>query len=92
MIPEWQILAICLGVPYDFIQKNNPNPLGGLEALMYWRNGRSGPSYPPTWEFLLKKVDDQFGSLVAKALTQYASIEPTWTVEVKDSPEQGERY
>ena len=90
MIPEWQILAICLGVPYDVIQSNTPASLGGLAALAYWRNGCSGNSYPSTWKFLLEKVDDQFGSVVAEAIVQKASIEPTWTVEVKDSLRQGE--
>ena len=89
MIPEWQTLAICLGVPYDVIENHTQAPLGGLVALVYWRDGRSDRSSPPTWEFLLQSVDDQFGSMVAEALQRKASTEPSWTVEMEDSLRQG---
>ena len=52
---------------------------GGLLALKYWRDGRSGEGYDTTWTFLLKKEFENDGSNVAddlkkKVLENY----PSW--------------
>ena len=78
--PVWQFLAIELGVPVDRVQAYRTNPFGGLLALQYWRDGRSGQSFPSTWRFLLKNVEDTFGKDVAKDLEEKAFKEPTWSI------------
>ena len=61
------------------MQAYESKPLGGLLALQYWRDGRSGQSFPSTWGFLLKNVEDTFGKKVAEDLEKKASKEPTWS-------------
>ena len=55
------------------------DPLGGLLALQYWRDGLSGKSYPSTWRFLLQQVEATFGTKVAKDLEKKAIKNPTWS-------------
>ena len=65
------------------MQAYDTKPLGGLLALQYWRDGRSGQSFPSTWRFLLKNVEDTFGKNVAEDLEKKASKEPTWSTGQK---------
>ena len=76
-------MAIGLGVPVNHVQAYRTDPLGGLLALQYWRDGRSGQSFPSTWRFLLKNVEDTFGKNVAEDLEKKASKEPTWSTGQK---------
>ena len=76
-------MAIGLGVPVSHVQAYESKPLGGLLALQYWRDGRSGQSFPSTWRFLLKNVEDTFGKNVAEDLEKKASKEPTWSTGQK---------
>ena len=59
---------MALGVPVEqakaYIVKTSDT--GGLDALCYWRNGRSGEEYPSTWKFLLDKIKETHGSNVAE--------------------------
>ena len=77
------MLAISLGVPIQHVQAYRTDPLGGLLALQYWRDGLSGQSFPSTWRFLLKNVEDTFGKNVAEDLEKKASKEPTWSAVQK---------
>ena len=61
------------------MQSYRTEPLGGLLALQYWRDGRSGQSFPPTWRFLLKEVEYTIGKNVAEDLAKKASKELTWS-------------
>ena len=55
------------------------DPLGGLLALQYWRDGRSGKSYPSTWRFLLQQVEATFGENVATDLEKKAINNSKWS-------------
>ena len=61
------------------MQAYRTDPLGGLLALQYWRDGLSGKSYPSTWRFLLQQVEATFGENVATDLEKKAIKDPTWS-------------
>ena len=82
--PVWHSLVINLGVPLGQVQALRSDSLGGLLALQYWRDGRSGVSYPSTWRFLLKEVEATLGREVAKDLLKRASTEPTWSQQKRN--------
>ena len=75
----WERLVVNLGVPIDMVQSYRTDPLGGLIALQYWRDGQCGKLFPTTWRFLLKQVETISGIRVAEDLRQKASTEPTWS-------------
>ena len=77
--PVWHFLAVSLGVPVIQVEAYRYDPLGGLLALQYWRDGRCEASYPSTWLFFLEKVRDTFGKKVAEDLEKKASKDPTWS-------------
>ena len=78
-VPVWYSLAISLGVPIKQVQAWEPKPLGGLLALGYWRDGKSGDLFPPTWGFLLKNLTACEGSTVADTLKKEAQSNPAWS-------------
>ena len=75
--PLWQNLAINLGVPINQVQAFQMQTRGGLKALSYWRNGKSGEAYPSTWDFLLKVVEETEGSKPAEDLLRLVNIMET---------------
>ena len=79
LIPLWQGLAVNLGVPAGHVQANKSESLGGLLSLQYWRDGRSGQSFPSNWKFLLENVEDTFGENIAKDLEKKAISNPRWS-------------
>ena len=78
-VPVWQSLAISLGVPMKQVEAWESKPLGGLLALGYWRDGKSGDLFPPTWGFLLKKLTECRGSTVADTLGKDVHSNPAWS-------------
>ena len=78
-ISSWEGLAVCLEVPVHVVQSYQSDPLGGLIALQYWRDGQCGKLFPTTWRFLLKQVETISGIRLAEDLRQKASTEPTWS-------------
>ena len=82
MVPVWYPLAISLGVPHEKVWAfgcGYDEPLCGLLALGYWRDGKSGILFPPTWGFLLKTLTECQGSTVADALEKEAQSNPAWS-------------
>ena len=86
--PLWHELAVSLGVPFLTVKANMQSPLGGMECLSYWRDGRCGEAYPHTWRFLLKTVKDSpsFGPLVAETIEKKAYSETSWSVPPAQLP------
>ena len=41
---------------------------GGVQALKYWKDGKSGENYPVTCNFLLKIVGEACGLNIAKEI------------------------
>ena len=66
--PVWDKIAISLGVPINHVEAFQMQHMGGVKALSYWKNGKSGKDYPSTWGFLLKVVEEKMGSKPAKDL------------------------
>ena len=77
--PDWYSLAIRLGVPIAQVQAWESKPLGGLLALGYWRDGKSGDLFPPTWGFLFKTLKESKGPNVADALEKEVRSNPAWS-------------
>ena len=59
IVPEWNGLVIKLGVPISKVHSLQSDPMGGVLALQYWRDGKSGENFPSTWKFLLDTVKKQ---------------------------------
>ena len=79
-VPVWHSLAISLGVPVDEVQSlRSDQSLGGILALQYWRDGKSGDLFPPTWGFLLKILKESKGPNVADALEKEVRSNPAWS-------------
>ena len=78
--PVWYFLAISLGVPFEQVLAWESEPLGGLLALWYWRDGKSGDLFPPTWGFLLQMLTVCQGSTVADVLDKEVQSNPAWSV------------
>ena len=79
-VPVWHSLAIRLGVPIEQVEAWDSNkPLGGLLALGYWRDGKSGDLFPPTWGFLLRILKESKGPNVADALEKEVRSNPAWS-------------
>ena len=54
---------------------------GGVEALAYWRNGRSGSDHPISWEHLLEKVSSGGeGEMAVDDLKREVLKWPSWSV------------
>ena len=57
-------LSVALGVPIDVVSRYRQERALGLDPLLtlrYWRDGRSGVSYPATWHFLLEAIQEEYG-------------------------------
>ena len=78
-VPVWYSLATSLGVSIKQVEAWESKPLGGLLALGYWRDGKSGDLFPPTWGFLLQTLAACHGSTVADALEKEAQHNPAWS-------------
>ena len=66
--PLWDNIAINLGVPINHVKAFKAQGMGGVSALSYWRNGKSGKDYPSTWGFLMKVIKQTEGSKPAEDL------------------------
>ena len=79
IVPEWTGLVIKLGVPISKVHALQSDPMGGLLALQYWRDGKSGELYPSTWKFLLNTVKKAKGHEVAqRILEEVRKSEASW--------------
>ena len=79
-VPVWHSLAISLGVPVNEVQSlRSDQSLGGILALRYWRDGKSGDLFPPTWGFLLKIMRESKGPNVADAMEKDIRSNPAWS-------------
>ena len=79
IVPEWNGLVIKLGVPISKVHALQSDLMGGLLALQYWRDGKSGELYPSTWKFLLDTVEEVKGPEVAqKILKKVEQNETSW--------------
>ena len=75
--PDWTSWIVDLGVPIDRAVAFQSTPMGGLLALQYWRDGKSGN--PSTWKFLLDTVEEAKGREVAqKILKKVKQSETLW--------------
>ena len=55
--PDWTSWILELGVPIEDVRVFRLDQvMGGIFALQYWRDGKSGELYPSTWKFLLDTV------------------------------------
>ena len=79
IVPEWNGLVIKLGVPISKVHALQSDPMGGLLALQYWSDGKSGEHFPSTWKFLLDTVEEAKGHEVAqKILKKLERNESSW--------------
>ena len=77
--PDWTNWIDALGVPITNIHALQSDPMGGLLALQYWRDGKSGELYPSTWKFLLDTVEEAKGREVAqRILEEVEQNEASW--------------
>ena len=90
MVSRWESLAISLGLPIAIVQQYESKLDGNLKALQYWRNGKSGSIFPPTWGFLLKQVEDTSGKKVARKIRCEAEMYPRFSQSGPGSISQGE--
>jgi hypothetical protein len=74
---KYEEVAVSLGIPRAHASLQS-GPLRGLDILVYWRNGKSGPNFPTTWKFLLQKVEEVCGSGVAKDIEKALLSNRTW--------------
>ena len=83
ILPLWEEYAISLGLTLDhvtyFHQEIPQQNHRGMLALNHWRNGHCGPSYPNTWRFLLKVINDTQGYNVADDLEKKLAANENWT-------------
>ena len=82
-VPVWQKLVIRLGVPIDQVEALQADSImGGFRALKLWQSGLyTSKGYPPTWELLLKTVEDFAGPLVSEEIAERAAVEETWSIQ-----------
>ena len=79
--PDWTSWIVDLGVPIDRVHAFHLNPIGSLLALQYWRDGKSGEHFPPTWKFLLDTMNEAKGCEVAQQLSRKVEQnEASWCV------------
>ena len=75
--PDWTNWIVALGIPINIAVAFQTDPMGGLLALQYWRDGKSGN--PSTWKFLLDTVEEAKGCEVAeKILKKVEQNETSW--------------
>ena len=82
MLPVWEEYTIPLGLSIDQVKYYESLPqqsMRGLQALQYWRDGRCGPSYPGTWNFLFQVIDAYVGPNVAVDLRKKVATKRAWT-------------
>ena len=82
---DWTNWIADLGVPLDkalaLQLKLDPIIPNGFLALQYWRDGKSGDNFPPTWKFLLDTVEKAKGPEVAQQiLVGVKQNERSWCV------------
>ena len=83
-VPIWPPLAICLGVPIDKVKSLQADPImGAFEALKLWQSEHItiARGCPPTWEFLLKAVNDYVSPRVSNEIAKRAAVEKTWSIQ-----------
>ena len=78
VLPVWFNYTLPLGIPADYVKLFMIQPMGGVEAMKYWRDGRSGKDYPSTWRFLLEVLGSQNPGDAAK-LKKKVEENPRWT-------------
>ena len=83
-VPDWPNLVIALGVPIakvNFLLRNSS--IGGHEALRLWQSKHKtiARGCPPTWEFLLKVINDYVSPLVSEEIAKRATLEKTWSIQ-----------
>ena len=78
--PDWTSWILELGVPIEEVRVfRSDREMGGIFALQYWRDGKSGELYPSTWKFLLDTVEKAKGPEVAqKILEAIRQNETSW--------------
>ena len=77
--PDWASWIVDLGVPIAEALAFQSNPMGGLLAFQYWRDGKSGENFPSTWKFLLDTVEEAKGREIAqKILKKVEQNEALW--------------
>jgi hypothetical protein len=74
---KYEEVAVLLGIPRTHASMQSGS-LKGLDTLVYWRNGKSGPNFPTTWKFLLQKVEEVCGEGVAKDIEKALLSNRTW--------------
>ena len=82
-VPVWQKLVVCLGVPLDQVQSLQVDTImGGFMALKLWQSGRyATKGFPPTWQILLKAVEDCNGPRISNKIAERAAVEETWSIQ-----------
>ena len=85
-VPVWSPLAISLGVPFDKVKslQAQPDPImGAFEALKLWQSEHPTITRgcPPTWEFLLKAVNDCASPRVSNEIAERVAVEETWSIQ-----------
>ena len=83
-VPVWQKLVIRLGVPIDQVETLQADSImGGFRAIAIWRDQHTSIARecPPTWEFLLKAVEDCAGSRVRNELATKVIVDAKWSIE-----------
>ena len=81
-LPVWEEYTIPLGLSIDRVKYYESLPqqsMRGLQALQYWRDGRCGPSYPGTWNFLFHVIDAYVGPNVGADLRKKVTTNKAWT-------------
>ena len=79
-IPQWYELAVSLGVPIAQVKADRTDSeMGGVTALLRWRDGGCKGGYPSTWGFLLDTVKELHGDGVAKQLRDKAERNKSWS-------------
>ena len=82
-VPVWQRLVVCLGVPIDQVEFLQADTImGGFRALRLWQSGRyATKGYPPTWQILLKAVEECSGPRISNKIAERAAVEETWSTQ-----------
>ena len=75
------MLAVSLGVLIAQVKADRTDSeMGGVTALLRWRDGGCKGGYPSTWGFLLETLwKELHGDGVAKQLRDKAERDTNWT-------------
>ena len=83
-VPNWSPLAISLGVPIDKVRSLQADPImGAFEALKLWKSEHPiiARGCPPTWELLLKAMNDCASPRVSDEIAKKAEVKKTWSIQ-----------